>query len=161
MYLNFDTSVPVEGKTLQALFDKLRKNHLDMKDEVKELCRRFTSHTELQTFKSLLLQFPPLHTLNEIVDDMSSTPKSKMMRRTTSPSNGGTPKPATCPKRKSTSKNYGGPSKALKFSPHLFKVEQTAPDSLKSSPKGCLELAAAEDIGKGESEDEIIEIDGL
>lgn len=73
-------AVPVEGKTLQALFDKLRISHFELKDEFKQLCVRCAENSELTTLKALLLQYPPLHSLNDILDDISSSPNMKMIR---------------------------------------------------------------------------------
>lgn len=115
--------MPVDAKTLLALFEKLKRSHSNLKDEVKELCRRSASTAALTTLKSILLQFPPLHNLNDILDDMSATPNMKIQRSSTSPRNAVTPQTKSLAKRKTTSSARGAASKALKFSPHLFKVE--------------------------------------
>lgn len=146
--------------TLQALFDKLKSSHLELKDKVKELCRHCASSAELTTFKCLLLQFPPLHSLNDILDEMSTTPNMKMLRSTASPRKYGTPQTTAGVKRRASTSAGGCPLKSLKFSPHLFKKEPTS-DSKDYSPNGRLDLAGVADSYKGEEDEDIIEIDGV
>lgn len=146
---------------MQALFDKLKSSHLDLKDEVKELCRRCSTTVDLTTFKSLLLQFPPLHSLNDILEDMTTTPNMKMTRNSTSPRTGMTPKVTPDLKRRSDSSVGVPAAKSLKFSPHLLKIEPTTSDVKEYSPNGVLEVIAAVKNYKGDEDDDIIEIDGM
>lgn len=133
---------------------------MNLKEEVKELCRRCSSTAALPTFKSLLLDFPPLHNLNDILDEMSTTPNMKMLRRTGSPSDGGALMTSQAAKRRASTSTGGCVTKSLKFSPHLFKMEPVELDSKPYSPNGGLDLAAG-DKHKFGDDDEIIEIDGL
>lgn len=111
--------------------------------------------------KSLLLQFPPLHYLNEMVDEMSTTPKKKMLKRTQSPSNDATPRITAVSKIRSSSSVGGCASKSLKFSPHLFKTEPLTCEGRLYSPNGVLDRPANEKTCNSEQEDDIIDIDAL
>lgn len=92
---------------------------------------------------------------------MSTTPNMKLMRRSGTPIKGITPETTRVMKRMPASSPARCATKSLKFSPHLFKTEPTTFEGKPYSPKGCLEMAAADNSSKGEEDDEIIEIDGL
>lgn len=154
-------AVPVAGKTLQALFDKLKRSHLELKDEVRELYRRCGYIAELMTLKSVLLQFPPLHNLNDILDGLSATPNLNLLRSTSSACNGVSPQLTSAAKRRSAPSIGVAAAKALKFSPHLLKKEPTTCDGKDYSTQGGLELLSADTSCKGEEDDDIIEIDGM
>lgn len=113
---------------------------MELKDELKELFRRWASSSDLTTFKSLILEFPPLHGLNDILDDMSSTPNTKLMKKMNSPRTSVLPKTTSHVKRRSGANAGGSTVKSLKFSPHMFKTEPNANDANTLSPIGVLEL---------------------
>lgn len=136
-------------------------SHSDLKDEVKELCRRCSSSDPLPTFKSLLLDFPPLHNLNDILDEMSTTPNTKMTRRPVTPFNASNPRSTPLAKKRASASSIGCATKSLKFSPHLFKTEPVDWDIKPTSPKTALDLAADDKYSKFADDDDIIEIDGL
>lgn len=130
-----------------------------MKEEFKEVCRRSAANGELTSLKSVLLDFPPLHGLNDILDDMSMTPNTKMERNGCSPRNAATPQTTTRTKKRSASGISA--TKSLRFSPHLFKTEPNTTGANEYSPDGVLDLVPEENGYKAEAEDDVIEIDGL
>lgn len=151
----------MQGKTLQALFDKLKTNHAELKEEFKELCRRSVGHAEITCLKSVLLEFPPLHGLNDIFEDLCITPKTKMARHVNTPRNNGTAATSAIPKRRSGGSAGVSATKSLKFSPHLLKTEPTTSGGNDYSRDGVLELTTTHNGYKADEEDDIIEIDGV